>query len=325
MPIEIVPRDTKIDFLGKSRLAIVFSLLIIGAGIVSALVRGIEWGIDFAGGTEVQVHFAAGVAADEDAVRGAVESLGLGEPTVVRFEEADRDDFQIRFAGQMEQQEGETQGQAVDRLKAALAEHIGPVEVDRVEFVGPKVGEELRRDGTRAMLISWALILLYVGLRFNLQFAPGGVVALIHDVLVTASIWTLLGQTFDLQVLAALLAIIGYSINDTIVIFDRIREMVGTHTTHDIVDVTNKAINLTLSRTILTSLLTLLAVIALLVFAGPVVFPFSATMGIGILVGCYSTIYIAAPVMLVMERWRSSRAARKGGKAPAKHPRSARA
>jgi preprotein translocase SecF subunit len=193
-----------------------------------------------------------------------------------------------------------------------------------VEFVGPRVGAELRRDGTRAMLISWLLILAYVGLRFNLQFAPGGVVALIHDVLVTSAIWQLLGQTFDLQVLAALLAIVGYSVNDTIVIFDRIREMISTHTKLDLHEVTNRAVNATLARTILTSLLTLLAVVALLILAGPVIFPFSAVMGVGILVGVYSSVYIAAPVMLGMEHWRASRAA-KAGKTGAKRTRAARA
>jgi len=316
VPIQIIPPDTKIDFLGKAKYAIAVSVLLIVAGIASALIQGVRWGIDFAGGTEMQVHFQGDVE-DTNAVRDAVESVGVAEPTVVRVSEAGREEFKISFAGELEGEE--KQGQVADRIKAALAEQIGPLEVDRVEFVGPKVGAELRRDGTRAMLLSWVLILLYVGLRFNLQFAPGGVVALIHDVLVTASVWQLLGQTFDLQVLAALLAIIGYSINDTIVIFDRIREMITTHTTHDIKDVTNRAVNVTLGRTILTSLLTMLSVIALLAFAGRVIFPFTATMGIGIIVGCYSTVYIASPVMLLMERWRSSRAgkaskAKPGGK-----------
>jgi preprotein translocase subunit SecF len=333
---QIIRPDTKIDFLGKARIAIIASLLIIAAGLLSALVQGVQWGIDFAGGTEVQVHFPAGSGADEEAVRQVVESVGVAEPTVVRFSESGREEFQIRFAGRVDDagaagaegaavEGGEKQGQIVDRIRTALTEKIGPVEVDRVEFVGPKVGEELRRDGTRAMLISWLLILAYVGLRFNLQFAPGGVVALVHDVLVTAAIWQLLGQSFDLQVLAALLAIISYSINDTIVIFDRIREMIATHTTHDITEVTNKAVNLTLSRTILTSLLTLLAVVALLLFAGPVIFPFSAVMGIGIFVGCYSTIYIASPVMLAMERWRARRSGKPSKAGAAKRTRAARA
>lgn len=312
MPIQIIPPDTKIDFLSRWRLATTVSALIIVAGFVSALVQGVRWGIDFAGGTEVQIHFPAGTELDTEAVKRVVEAVGVEEPTVVRFTTADREEFQIRFAGGQGSEAEEKQGQVVDRIREALTAEVGPVTVDRVEFVGPRVGADLRRDGTRAMLISWVLILLYVGLRFNLQFAPGGVVALIHDVLVTSAIWQLLGQTFDLQVLAALLAIVGYSINDTIVIFDRIREMVAARTKVDLHDVTNRAVNATLGRTILTSLLTLLAVVALLALAGPVVFPFSAVMGIGIVIGCYSTVYIAAPVMLGMEHLRSRRTERAG-------------
>lgn len=335
---QIIPPDTDFDFLGKWKVAVAASLLIVVAGLVSAAVQGVRWGIDFAGGTEVQLHFPEGTDAGEDAVRDVVQSVGVSEPTVVRFGEGERAEFQIQFAGHaMDETDGEAagegeetesagkQGQVVDRIRDALAREIGPVEIDRVEFVGPKVGEELRRDGAWAMTLSWILILVYVGLRFNLQFAPGGVVALIHDVLVTVAIWQLLGQTFDLQVLAALLAIVGYSINDTIVIFDRIREMLATRTKTDIVDVTNKAVNATLSRTILTSLLTLLAVIALLAFAGEVIFPFTAVMGIGIAVGAYSTIFIASPVMLAMEHWRSRRAARKPGQAGAAKAKRARA
>lgn len=316
----IVPSDTKIDFLRHARPATAVSILIILAGLASALIQGVRWGIDFAGGTEMQVRFEAGTNFEEGAVRSAVEAAGVEEPTVVRFGEPGSGEFQIRFAGGGEGEE--KQGQLVDRIRSVLTEQVGPVEIDRVEYVGPKVGEELRRDGAKAMLLAWLLILAYVGLRFNLQFAPGGVVALIHDVLVTAAIWQLLGQTFDLQVLAALLAIVGYSINDTIVIFDRIRELVATHTTVDIHELTNRAVNQTLSRTILTSLLTLLAVIALLALAGPVVFPFTASMGIGILVGTYSTIYVASPVMLAMERWRGRRAA-KQQKSTRKHPKAA--
>ncbi len=170
------------------------------------------------------------------------------------------------------------------------------------------------------MLIAFALILIYVGFRFSAQFAPGGVIALIHDVLVTSSIWLLCGQQFDLQVLAALLAIVGYSINDTIVIFDRIREVTDVHTKQDLPAVINQAVNETLSRTILTSGATLLAVIALLVFGGEVIFPFAATMAIGIVVGTYSSVYIASPIVLLLSERKtaaeakSAATAKKGGK-----------
>jgi preprotein translocase subunit SecF len=299
VPIQIVPPDTKIDFLGKWKLAVAVSLLIIGAGLASALVQGVKWGIDFAGGTEVQVHFPEGTAVDEAAVRAIVASVGVTEPTVVRFAESGREEFQIRFAGQPEGDE--KQGQVVDRIKQALAEQVGPVEVDRVEFVGPKVGEELRRDGTRAMLISWLLILAYVGLRFNLQFAPGGVVALVHDVLVTAAIWQLMGQAFDLQVLAALLAIVGYSINDTIVVYDRIRDNFRLMRRGSAEVIVNASVNQTLARTLVTGVTSLLVLFALMFLGGDTLWGFSVALIIGIVVGTYSSIYVASSMALALE------------------------
>ncbi len=297
---ELIRPDTHYDFIGKWKYCVAGSLAIILLGLAAIPVIGIRWGIDFVGGTEVQVHFAEGVQTDEARIRDAVQSVGVGEPSVVRYGEADSSpEFLIRFQSGAEDQ-GAEQNQIVDRIRKALTEQVGALSVDRVEYVGPKVGAELRRAGIKSMLIAFALILVYVGLRFSAQFAPGGVIALIHDVLVTSSIWLLCGQQFDLQVLAALLALIGYSINDTIVIFDRIREVMGIHTAQDLPSVINQAINQTLSRTILTSGATLLAVIALVLVGGEVIFPFAATMAIGIVVGSYSTVYIASPIMLLL-------------------------
>jgi len=327
--IELIPHGTHYDFIGKWRWAVLGSLAVIALGLAAIPVLGLRWGIDFAGGTEVQVHFDDGVEADVALVRSAVRDLDLGEPEVVRSELDGQDQFLIRFLGAREQAEGETQNQAADRIKAALTETVGAVTMDRVEFVGPKVGAELRSAGTKAMAIAWLMILAYVGFRFSVRFAPGAVVALIHDVVVTSAIWILLGQAFDLQVLAGLLAIVGYSINDTIIIYDRIRETMAVHTAHDLEDVINRSVNGTLSRTILTGGLTLLAVLALLVAGGPAIFPFSATMAIGIVVGTYSSIYIAAPIMLMLERrfGESTAAAGKGAgkKGGRKHPKAARA
>lgn len=300
MPFEIIPHDTRFDFIAKWRYAVVVSALLIASGLAAIPVLGVRWGIDFAGGTEMQVRFAEGVAVDEGAVRDAVGSAGVESPDVVRFGESGQD-YLIRFQGAGEEDE-ERQGQVVDRVTAALGSEVGEVEVERVDFVGPKVGAELRADGTKAMLIAMGLILVYIAFRFSSRFAPGAVIALGHDVLVTSAIWVLLGQPFDLQVLAALLAIIGYSINDTIIIYDRIRETLGVHTAHDLVDVINRAINATLSRTLVTSGTTLIAVLALLALGGSVIFPFAAVMAIGIAVGTYSSIFIAAPVMLLLER-----------------------
>ncbi|RIL06491.1 MAG: protein translocase subunit SecF [Proteobacteria bacterium] len=322
---ELIRPGTNYDFIGKWKACVIGSLVVILLGVLAIPVRGLRWGIDFAGGTEVQVHFAEGVTVDEGKIRDAVQSVGVGEPSVVRYGEADASpEFLIRFQGAEEQ--GDEQNQVVDRIRTALTERVGNLTVDRVEFVGPKVGAELRRDGIKAMVISFALILLYIAFRFTPQFAPGGVIALIHDVLITCSIWVMLGQQFDLQVLAALLAIIGYSINDTIVIFDRIREVMGLHTSQDLPAVINQAVNETLSRTILTSGATMLAIVALLLLGGEVIFPFAATMAIGIIAGSYSTIYIASPIMLLLSNRRAVlEKARKPGAPPAKGKAKARA
>ena len=302
MPIEIIPPGTNFDFIGKWKWCVAASLAVLLAGALAIPVRGLRWGIDFAGGIELQVHFGEGVVVDEGKIRGAVADLGLGETSVVRFGEAGHETYEIRFAGAQTESDESRQGQLVDRIQAALAEKIGKVEVDRVDFVGPKVGADLRRDGIKAFTIAFALILVYIAFRFTFQFAPGAVVALVHDVFVACAVWILLGQEFDLQVLAALLGIAGYSLNDTIIVYDRIREMMGVHTSQDLPDVINRSVNQTLSRTILTSGITMLAVLALLLVGGPVIRPFAAVMAIGILVGTYSSIYIAAPIMLLLER-----------------------
>ena len=319
---ELIRPDTNFDFIGKWKYCVAGSIAVILLGLAAIPVLGVRWGIDFVGGTEVQVRFADGVPADEAKIRNAVQSVGVGEPSVVSYGEVSKNpEFLIRFQGGAGQDQGAEQNLIVDRIQKALTEQIGAHSVDRVEFVGPKVGAELRRAGVKSMLIAFALILVYVGFRFSTQFAPGGVIALVHDVLVTSAIWLLWGQQFDLQVLAALLAIIGYSINDTIVIFDRIREVMGIHTAQDLPSVINQAVNQTLSRSILTAGATLLSVIALVLLGGEVIFPFAATMSIGIVVGTYSSVFIAAPIMLLLTDRKSSGAskptAKKAGK-PAK-------
>jgi preprotein translocase subunit SecF len=341
VPIEIISPGTNFDFIGKWKWCMAGSLAIILAGLLAIPVLGLHWGIDFAGGIELQVHFAEGVSVDEGRIRDAVGGLGLGETSVVRFGEAGHESYEIRFAGAKAESAEERQGQVVDRIQAALADKIGKVSVDRVDFVGPKVGADLRRDGIRAFTIAFALILVYIAVRFSFQFAPGAVVALVHDVLVACAVWILMGQEFDLQVLAALLGIAGYSLNDTIIVYDRIREMMTMHTAQDLPDVINRSVNQTLSRTILTSGTTMLAVLALLVLGGPVIRPFAAVMAIGIVVGTYSSIYIASPIMLLLEQRFGASAKRaaapsagkagsgkgpgKGGKRDAKGPRAARA
>jgi len=333
---ELIPPGTKIDFIGRWRLWVLISAAVIGVSLAAIPVRGIRLGIDFAGGTEMLVRFGDGVTTDEGAIRSVLSSCGIPEPNVIRYGEA-QSEFLVRFGalddpGQVAaaveggecpvsaqdretlaaalaaQGEQDAKGAVVDQLAYALTNAIGNLAIERVDFVGPKVGEDLRRDGISAIAIACTLILIYVGFRFSFRYAPGAVVALAHDVAITAGFFVIFGLEFDLRVLAALLAVLGYSLNDTIVVYDRIRENMALHTKYDLAEVLNRSVNETLSRTLLTGSTTLLALLALLVLGGEVVRPFAIAMTIGILVGTYSSIYIAAPTLLWLERWRGGAA-----------------
>jgi preprotein translocase SecF subunit len=342
---ELVPPGTKIDFIGRWRLWVTISAAVIGVSLAAIPVRGIRLGIDFAGGTEMLVRFAPGASADEGALRTVLSSCGIPEPNVIRYGEAEAE-FLVRFgaledpgavaaavergecpvspeqrsslAALLEAQGDSVKGAVVDQLTFALQNAIGQLSIERVDYVGPKVGEDLRRDGIYAIAIACLLILVYVGFRFSPRYAPGAVVALVHDVAITAGFFVLLGLEFDLRVLAALLAVLGYSLNDTIVVYDRIRENLALHTKYDLAEVLNRSVNETLSRTLLTGSTTLLALVALLLLGGEVVRPFAIAMTIGILVGTYSSIYIAAPTLLWLEGRRSGREQR-----PAQPPQAA--
>jgi preprotein translocase subunit SecF len=330
LSITLVTPGTHIDFIGRWRLWVGVSVGLILLSFAAIPLRGIRLGIDFAGGTEMLLRFKPGVAADESAVRAVLSGCGISEPNVIRYGEAEAE-FLVRFGalsdpgaveaaierGECRVSEAERAaldaalagsgkddalGAVVDRLTLALGASIGALEIERVEYVGPKVGDDLRRDGILSISIACALILVYVAFRFSVRFAPGAVVALLHDVLITAGVFVILGMEFDLRVLAAVLAILGYSLNDTIIVYDRIRENMALHTKHDLVEVLNLSVNQTLSRTLLTSGTTLVAVLALLLFGGEVVRPFAIAMAVGIVVGTYSSIYIAAPTLLWLER-----------------------
>lgn len=330
MPIELVPAGTQIDFIGKRRLCAWLSVGLLLASLAAIPWRGVRLGIDFAGGTEIQVQFPTGTAVGEGAIRSVVTRCGVSDPSVVRYGETRDLEFLIRFlvdegkaAGEEaaadsacpltdEQREQlaataaatgnrDATGEIVDRLIRALGNEIGEVEVQRVEFVGPRVGSELRRDGITALGIACVLVLMYIAFRFSPRFAPGAVIALVHDVGITAGIFVIFGLEFDLRVLAALLAILGYSLNDTIIIYDRIRENMALRTKHDLVDLLNRSVNQTLARTVLTSGTTFMALMALLFLGGEVIRPFAIAMSIGIVVGTYSSVFIAAPTLLWLE------------------------
>jgi len=311
LSFEIIPSGTNIDFIGRGKLCATLSAVLILFSLAMIPVQGIRLGVDFAGGSEMQVRFEPGVTADEGMIRSALaEAAVVDDPSVVRFGEISSREFLIKFKGGEDVVSGaggeseEPATASVDRvqmIEAVISEAIGPLTVQRVDFVGPRVGAELRSDGLWALFWASLAILVYVTIRFSSRFAPGAVVAVFHDLLVTSGIFVILGLEFDLRVLAALLAIIGYSLNDTIIIYDRIRENMALRTKAALPEVLNQSVNQTLSRTVLTSGTTLMALLCLYFLGGEVIRPFAFAMLIGVGVGTYSSIYIAAPLLLLLE------------------------
>jgi preprotein translocase subunit SecF len=325
VPFELIPPNTKIDFIGRGKLCASLSVLLILVSLALIPVRGLRLGVDFAGGTEMQVRFDPGVAVSEGTVRGVLAESGVVEdPAVVRFGDPSAREFLVKFKGGEEvadptadltaEQAVTASVDRVELVEGALVSGVGPLSVERVDFVGPRVGQELRSDGLWALFLASLAILVYVAIRFSSRFAPGAVVAVVHDLLVTSGIWVILGFEFDLRVLAALLAIIGYSLNDTIIIYDRIRENMELRTKAALRDVLNQSVNQTLSRTVLTSGTTLVALLCLYFLGGEMIRPFALAMLIGVVVGTYSSIYIAAPLLLMLEGGDSSQ---ESGKAKA--------
>jgi len=290
-------RETNIDFIKARWYAITLSGLIILAGIVSMIVKGgPKYGVDFLGGTVIQVHFLT--PPDLGQVREAVGSAGFADAEIKTFGE--KNDILIRV---QKQEVGTTASDAI--LNALRQNFLGnPPEVRLVETVGPKIGKELREAAVWATLFSLIMILVYVSFRFEPIFAVGAIVALIHDVLVPLSFFSLLDLEVNLTVVAAFLTIVGYSINDSIVVMDRIRENRRLMRGIDIEELINKSVNQTLSRTILTSMTVMLVVIILFFFGGEVIHNFAFAMVVGTIAGSYSTIFIASPIVVEWEKMR---------------------
>lgn len=282
-----------IDFLGQRRIALAVSLVLIVASLLLLGFRGLNFGIDFTGGTLIEVGYPEVVELEE--VRNQLEAGGFGRATVQYF--GTSRDVLIRLAPREGENTAELSEEVLDVLRSG-----GPagVELRRVEFVGPQVGEELREQGGLAMIYALIGILIYVALRFEWRFSVGAVAALVHDVIITLGIFSLFWLEFDLSVLAAVLAVIGYSLNDTIVVYDRIRENFRKLRKQGAEQVMNLSVNETLARTIITSVTTLLVLLALYLLGGAVIQNFALALIIGIVVGTYSSIYMAAAVALVM-------------------------
>ncbi len=291
--MEFFSVKTNIDFLSKRRAVISVSVALLVVIFISFAVRGLNFGIDFTGGVLLEVGYSAPIELGE--VRESLAAGGFGEASVQKFGSAQ--DVLVRLLPR----EGIESAELADQILAALREDHPEVQLRRVEFVGPQVGDELTERGGLALLFALGLILLYVVIRFQWKFAVGAIVATVHDVLITVGMFSLFAWPFDLSVLAAVLAVIGYSLNDTIVVFDRIRESFRRVRRGAVLDVMNVAINETLSRTIMTSLATLLVVLALLLLGGETLQGFSLALLVGILVGTYSSIYIASATALALD------------------------
>ena len=295
--MQIIKSATKIDFMGKRKGALVISGLLIIAGIVSLIVHGgPNYGIDFAGGTLVQVRFSQPVSLDE--IRASMKDAALGG-TIQRFGAEGVGEYLIRLQTSSSDVEG-LSAQINDALVERFGEDV--FEIRRTEMVGPKVGKDLRKKGLQAIFAALIGILIYISIRFKFRFAIGAVAALAHDVLITVGVFSLANKEFSLPVLAALLTIVGYSLNDTIVVYDRIRENTGRMRRELFEKTVNISINETLSRTILTSCTTLIVVMILFLLGGGVIHDFTFALLIGIVVGTYSSIFVASPLVVLWEK-----------------------
>jgi preprotein translocase subunit SecF len=314
--MEFIKTVTHIDFLGWRRAAIAISVVFILISIASLFVRGLNFGIDFTGGTLVEIGY------DESANIGEVRQLlvegGIEAAQVQYF--GSSTELLIRLpAGGEEESSAELSNEVMEALREPFEEvFVGGgragdtqqcvtpdgtrkdcrVQMRRVEFVGPAVGEQLTEQGGLAMIYALIMILIYVAWRFEWRFALGSVAALVHDVIITVGFFSLFQMEFSLPVLAAILAVIGYSLNDTIVVFDRIRENFRKMRKDSTLDIMNRSLNQTLSRTLMTGVTTLLVLVALAALGGEVIWGFSIALIVGVVIGTYSSVYVASPVVL---------------------------
>jgi len=287
------------DFLGKGRYAAALSIILISTTIVSLFTQGLNLGLDFKGGIQIEVGYQHQVNAE--IVRKELAASGFDDVVVQSIGETGKD-LTISIADKGKQSKVEISNKVIAALQKDSSDKI---DVRRRDFVGSKVGKELRDKGGIAMLLALGGIMIYVMLRFEWRFALGAIVATIHDVLITIGFFSVFQWSFDLTVLAAVLAIIGYSLNDTVVVYDRIRENFRKIRKGTTLEITNTAMNQTLSRTVMTSFTTLLVVSAMYFFGGESIRPFSLALIIGIIVGTYSSIYVASAMVIALKVDRS--------------------
>ncbi|RME18319.1 MAG: protein translocase subunit SecF [Bdellovibrio sp.] len=292
----------KIDFLSVSKPFAILSVILTFASLVLIAVKGFHYGIDFAGGTVIQVQLSKNVSSND--IRQFMKEMGQPNATVQAI--GDNHEFLIRIEnvkGASDKEVTKKTNAMIKKITEGLKSHFkGEVVLRRVDSVGPQIGAELKRNGILAAFYCLLMILIYVGLRFDYKYAPGAVFCLFHDAIITLGIFSLINHEVNVQTMAAILTIIGYSLNDTIITFDRIRENISLYRDWPLDKIVNRSINDVLSRTILTSLTTLMAVAAMYFFADGVIQDFSFALGIGIIIGTYSSIYVASPLVLFVDK-----------------------
>jgi len=299
-------QDLKIDFVDKRKFGYIISALLILSGIVSLVIHGgPQYGIDFTGGTSLQLKFEKDMTAGD--LRESLSDIGFGDAEIKRIGLDEANEFIIRT----EKMEEGTEIAIVIEEELTRDFPDNPYEIRSAYEVGPKIGGELRRAAILAILISLLGILIYISWRFEFKFAVGAVAALFHDVIITLGVFSVLNFEISLAVVAAFLTIVGYSLNDTIVVFDRIRENLKVLRRDTFVQIVNTSLNQTISRTVITSLTTLIVVLVLFLFGGEVIHDFSFALIVGIVIGTYSSIFVASPIVL---DWQLRTDTKKGGK-----------
>ncbi len=285
-----------VHFMSWRKLAAVLSLLLVAASIASLATRSLSFGLDFTGGTQVEVGYSSAPKLDD--IRNTLDTAGFRNAIAVHF--GSDTDILVRLQNDESLQNMKPDEVGSRVLEALRSSSSAEVELRRIEFVGPQVGEELREQGGLALIIALVLVMIYIAMRFQYKFSLGAVAALAHDVIITLGFFSFFHWDFDLTVLAALLAVIGYSLNDTIVVSDRIRENFRTLRKQDPETVINISLTQTLGRTLVTSLTTLMVLAALSIFGGELIHGFAQALIIGVMVGTYSSIYVASNILLSM-------------------------
>ena len=300
--MEFIKPGTHFDFVGKMKIAVGLSAVLIIASILSVVLHGgLNFGIDFAGGTVIQIKFSK--AAPADGIRKAFAGINVSDAII---QEIGENEVIVRTNQSMTKE-------LQDKVEGAMTSQFGAgqFEIRRVEFVGPKVGKDLTNKAILAIIFAWIGMLIYIAWRFEFRYGLGAIIALIHDTIIVIGVLSLLNKEFTLVIVAALLTVIGYSINDTIVVFDRIRENRKKDLKKSLGDLINSSINETLSRTILTAFTVILVLLSLFFLGGPVIHDFAFALLVGVVIGTYSSIFIASPIVLAFENIQISKGKRK--------------